>query len=277
MAAGALSTAAAVWHGAVEAIDHVLYAAPLTRTILLPRDYPPATVQRCTYAAQVAAIAAHNARVCCGDDENDEQQRGARTTLQLLSTLESMPAPTYNPYKGTIPAEDEATCCRVPIVHPGLPAPEGPSSLTVLVHPRLGQVPAMDWRLRLNVDELLEGSGYRHAHLLTSKTAPAGALARLQARLVEDSDADEGSDAVRQVVQGPRPPRGVLLVGDLGLHYRAARRRRHSQVLFPEEDRLMDASRALVTVLGGRWWRRAPVLAAPPVPLGVGLLPVVES
>ena len=267
VAAGALSTVAAAWHGAVDAVDHVLHATPISRALLLPRLYPPATVQRATYAAQVAAVAAHNAQICADDAS------AARGALQLLGDLGPMPAPRFNPYKGVLPAEEEATCCRVPMAQASLPAPEGPPSLLVLVHPRLGLVPAMDWRLRVDMDALLEGSGYPHAALLSPRTAP-GALARLQARLVEDDLVIEGKEGPR-VLECPPAPRGVLLVGDLGLHCRRARHhpRRGDGLPFPPEGGL-EASRALVPVMGGAWWRPAPVLAAPPVPLGLGSLPV---
>lgn len=247
VAAGALSTAAALWHGAVGAIDHVLYTVPMTRAWLLPRLYPPATVQRGSYAAAVAAVAAHNARVCRDGDQAE--------ALQRLAALGTLPAPRFNPFKGMMPAEEEATCCRVPITHDALPAPEQvPPLLLVLVHPLLGQVSAMDWRLRVDMDALLEGSGYRHAALLSPR---GGLLGRLQTQPVEDVE-EKGTEA-------GEPPRGVLLVGDLGLHCRAPREKQGGTEL--------EGSRALVTVLGGRWWRRAPVLAAPPIPLGLGCLP----
>lgn len=305
VAAGVLSSAAAAWHTLGEAGDKVLYGTPLGRSLMLPRLYPTPVVHRSTYGTEVQAIAVHNGALCTaaaaaaeeyGQEEDHCKQKtstdnankqstssdNAHTStdasnnrtrppsnpttrqspqhvLHVLERIGELPAPCFNPYKNAMPItpRDMHTLYRIPIAYQVLPT--GDAMLTGVADERIGEAPRTDWRLRVDIAAMLKHCNYPHERLLVDRgpsmrLMPTG---HVVVRAWAGPEGPEEGDA----------PRGALLVGDLGMYVGG-----HGA----GEDASAQAAGPLVPVLGrGAWWRAPPMLMAPPVPLGMGALPVL--
>ncbi len=287
IAAGVLSSVAAAWHAVGDATDKVLYGTHLGRGLLLPRLYPTPVLLGSTYSSQVHAIAEHNAAICRADTQviatqdvalqhssspsattQPPTQTSPTQILHLLERIGTLPTPCFNPYKNAMPISPKETYTlhRVPITYEVLPSEED-SKLTGVADERMADS-QRKWRLRINVEAMMQHTKYPHLHELVGRSKSMSSVSQAEGQL-----STVGSAVVADDLGADNAPQGVMLVGDLGMYMRPSTRRSDNTEL-PSS---VPAAGPLMPVLGGHraWWRAPPVLMAPTVPLGMGPLPVV--